>query len=221
MDLKICTDGSMRNFENGRSFGCAGAIAIDSMQTMYRIIPDTTNNRCELMAIYLGVKLAQEIVCSSPLYDSITIYSDSQFSVYGLNKWMYSWLRYSDKSGTLYNKKGSKVANQELYKLIIKFIIDNGLRIKFMLQQGHTDLNKQESVRSAIIRFKNENGVDIDFSTLYNIISFNNIVDTTTRNKLKNLDLNDYPVDGYLTKENDYDYMNNYRIPKYFNNYIL
>ena len=79
--LEICCDASIKKYPNGREFGCAGAVAIGYGE-VFRILPDTTNNRSECIAVLLAIKLAKEIVDSSnEPFDEITIYSDSMYVI--------------------------------------------------------------------------------------------------------------------------------------------
>ena len=97
--VEICCDASIITYPNGRTFGCAGAVAIglDIERTM--IVPDTTNNIAELMAMYTAVKLADELSAIDH-YDT-TIYADSKFVVFGMKVWMDSWLRTMDRNGIM------------------------------------------------------------------------------------------------------------------------
>ena len=120
--LEVCTDASMKDIAGHdyklRPFGAAGAVCINTDEMKINICPDSTNNRAELIAIYTGIQMAESIYHRDKCYDKIIIYSDSQFSIFGLTKWMPSWLQ-SERNGILFNSSGKPVMNQELFKMII------------------------------------------------------------------------------------------------------
>ena len=73
--LEICCDASMKTFEDtGRIFTCSGAICINTDKEVYKVSPDSTNNRGELLAVYLAVKLAEETMLTFP-----NVYTDIYF----------------------------------------------------------------------------------------------------------------------------------------------
>ena len=45
--LEICCDASITTYPNGRTFGCAGAVAIGLNIERTTIVPDSTNNIAE------------------------------------------------------------------------------------------------------------------------------------------------------------------------------
>ena len=62
MILEVYTDASIKTYPNGRTFGCSGAICPTTGESIYSINPDTTNNKSELRAIYIGVQLIKDII---------------------------------------------------------------------------------------------------------------------------------------------------------------
>lgn len=194
-ELEICCDASIKEFEDKRTFGCAGSVCINTGQEYYTLIPDTTNNRAELIAIYNSVVMAQRIITLNPnLYDSITIYSDSKNSVFGLREWMPNWLKKIDSNGILYRYDNKPVENQDLYTMIISYIVLNNLFIKFRHQKGHINYNKQKDLIKAAKIFKQSNGYDLVMDDIYKISFYNALVDENSRCKLFNVDESQYAV---------------------------
>lgn len=66
---------------------------------------NTTNNRMELVAILMALR-------EVPDGARVTVYSDSQYCVFGLTKWSDSWKRRA------WSKKGVPMPNRELWLLL-------------------------------------------------------------------------------------------------------
>jgi len=84
---------------------------------------DTTNNRCEIMAVI-------EALSALPLKSFVTVYSDSQYVVNGANKWVERWER---KSWTIYTK--DPVKNVDLWRQIVDLKKERDCR--FIWVRGH------------------------------------------------------------------------------------
>lgn len=218
--LEICTDASIRTFENPtRVFGCSGAVCINTGDSEYRISPDTTNNRSELIGIYLGVKLAERMMLENPgQFDSIKLYSDSQFGIFGLTKWMDSWINHSDANGVLYGSKNEPVKNQELFKAIITYLTTHDMKIIMLHQPGHVKFNDTKNLAEANRVFYNSNGYFLRVDEVYKISYYNDLVDKTTRDKLRHINPDDYPVMNYAE---NYKVMCNYVIPSNYKEYVM
>ena len=216
-NLEICVDASMRKFGD-RTFGCSGAYCINNDMDTYLISPDSTNNRSELLSIYIGIKMAERIINQFPsLYDSIIIYSDSQFSVYGLKKWIYNWIRTQDENGVFYGTNAQPVANQELFKAIITYCISNNIVIKLYHQQGHVRYTSTKCLNKANQVFYNSNGFYLKPEDIYKISYYNDLIDRKSRNRLNSINPNDYPIMDYSIDKNN---VIRYCIPRGFNKYI-
>lgn len=216
--LEICTDASIRTFPNGRVFGCAGALSITTGHSDYRISQDTTNNRSELIGIYLGVRLAENILLSNPgVFSEVKLYSDSQFGIFGLTRWMDNWLRNQDINGILYGSNGLPVKNQELFKAIITYLTTHGLRIKMLHQPGHVKLNKKDKLAEANEVFFNSNGYYLKPEDIYKISYYNDIVDRTSREKLQSINPDQYRVMDY---SGNYNVLCRYVIPQNYKEYV-
>lgn len=197
--LEICTDASLKTFYDvGRKFTCSGAICINNMQERYTVTADSTNNRGELLAVYLGVKLAEEIMLREPgRYSRINLYSDSQFSIYGLRDWMTNWIKTMDKNGVIYGSNGLPVKNQELFMMIITYCVTHKLVVHFYNQKGHVNNNSSASLAAANNQFKTANGFYLKPEDIFKISFYNDIVDKNSRNILEAINPDDYPILHY------------------------
>ena len=193
MILEIFTDASIRAFDNGRVFGCSGALCSTTGNSKYVINPDTTNNRSELIGIYLGVQLAHELIMNNPnVYDEIYLYSDSQFGIFGLTKWIYGWMKTKDCNGVMYGSNGQPVKNQELFVMILNYLSTNNLKVHFFHQAGHVRYSSLKMLQKANETFKRSNGFYLRPEEIYKISYYNDIVDKTSRAKLEGINPNDF-----------------------------
>lgn len=216
--LEICTDASIRTFNNGRTFGCAGALCITTMEEDYLISQDTTNNRSELLGIYLGLKLAKRIMDASPnTYNQIIIYSDSQFAIFGLTKWMDNWIKTVDSNGMIYGSNGKYVKNQELFMCILTYIQINKLKVLFRHCSGHVRYTSVKMLKEANDAYYRSNGVYLRPEDIYKISYYNDIVDNSTREKLQTINPDIYPMMDY---SNNYQIMAKYVIPHNYKDFI-
>lgn len=86
---------------------------------------NTTNNIMELTAVIEALKALKE-PCE------VTIYSDSQYVVSGINEWLKGWI---EKGWRGANKK--PVANQELWQ---KYLVVSKIhKIQMIKVKGHSD----------------------------------------------------------------------------------
>ena len=215
--LEICTDASIRTFKNGRVFGCAGALCITTMEQDYLVSQDTTNNRSELLGVYLGLKLGKRIMDKNPNYTSMIIYSDSQFAIFGLTKWMSGWMKSKDANGIIYGSNGKPVKNQELFMCILSFITSNELKVVFRHCSGHVRYTSTKMLKMANEVYFKSNGTYLRPEDIYKLAYYNDIVDTTTREYLQTVNPDMYPVMDY---SNNYQSMVKYAIPNNYINFI-
>ena len=215
--LEICTDASIRTYSDNRVFGCAGALCITTMEQDYLISQDTTNNRSELLGVYLGLKLGKRIMDKNPNYKSMIIYSDSQFAIFGLTKWMSGWMRTKDNNGIIYGSNGKPVKNQELFMCILSYITSNQLNVVFRHCPGHVRYTSIKTLKMANESFYKSNGFYLRPEDIYKLAYYNNIVDNTTRNYLQNINPDIYPVMDY---SNNYQVMAKYVVPNNYMNFI-
>jgi ribonuclease HI len=224
MILEICTDASIRKFQNGRTFGCSGAIEMNSLETEYLISPDSTNNRSELLAVYLGCKLANRLVAKYGInnIEDIILYSDSQFSIFGLTRWLDDWIKSSLLDGIMYSSTGKPVSHQELFKMILVYLKMNHLKIHMRHQLGHVNINSEEALAKANELFKTSNGYMLKPEDIYKISYYNNLIDKSTRDQLRQMTIED--VDLYPKMNYDSANLNRmcyYIIPTDYKYYVL
>lgn len=216
--LEICCDASIKKYPNGREFGCAGAVAIGYGE-VFRILPDTTNNRSECIAVLLAIKLAKEIVDSSnEPFDEITIYSDSKFVIYGLKEWFSKWLSTRDNNGIMYNYSGEPVKNQELFLCIIHCLSQNNLKINFRHQKGHINYNNPNKLAIANKVFYESNGYTLSPEDIYRITYYNCKIDNETRAKLNTVNPDEF---RQINHDKSHIIMANYVVPTNYTQYIL
>lgn len=120
--LHIYTDGSFRK----PNIGAYGYVVVQHDSIVKEFVETklhTTNNIMELTAI----KVALEYVKPGAYAN---IYSDSQYAVFSLNKWVWLWKKNDWKT-----RDGSPVKNRELFEAILKASQDK--YIKFIWVKGH------------------------------------------------------------------------------------
>jgi len=103
---EIYTDGSC--LQNPAGPGGYAAIVVDNKEVVEILagyFPSTTNNRMEIMGIRAAI-----IYCIENEIQQCKIYSDSEYSVKGINEWMYSWRKHGWKGS-----KHSTIKNVELW----------------------------------------------------------------------------------------------------------
>lgn len=219
--LNIFTDASVKEISKGRYISCAGCVCVitkedgntDIIEQQYSVIDNATNNKGELCAVYMGVMLAIKYRYQ---FNRINIISDSQFSIFGLTKWIYNWRDNIKNNNYISNSSKSEVSNQDLFKLIINTIILYNLKICLYHQKGHSNTN--DKMKKARQVFFTSNGIKLDDFELKSICYYNDIVDKYTKYKL-----NESPIDikipiQYNANFNVSTYSNLIDNNNYFNN---
>lgn len=157
--------------------------------TSYGIIQkEATNNSAEILAIWLGVRLAigirNSIMQSKEIQRvKFRLFSDSKISLFGVKTWIFSWIRRQKEDGTLINSTEQPVVNQEYFADIYKSIVDNELHIEFYHQRGHVCIFDSSKLEKAAKDFRNANHVPLHRLGLdiTHISKYNDIVDNVTR----------------------------------------
>ena len=218
--LEICTDASIRTYPNGRTFGCSGTMCINNAEQYNLIFQDTTNNRAELLAIYIGIKLGEKIMKENPgLYDGIILYSDSQFGIFGLTKWMDGWMKNRDSNGVMYGSNRKPVKNQDLFVCILSYIALNQIPVKFLHCSGHVRYTSCKNLVKANETFNKANGFYLRPEDIYKISYYNDIVDRNTKAVLEDIDPDAYSI---IPPVQDYSqFMRECIIPPYYKQFIL
>lgn len=181
--LNIFTDASITTTIHEETIGCAGAICLENNNLCkFRVLRDSTNNISEITAVRLAIELALE---NRDNFDIVNIWADSQWAIFGLTKWIRSWMN-NMYDGIMYNSSGERVKNQQIFLSIIKLIAENNLRVNFYHIKGHVDVNNIGSIAHAVSVFNKSNGCSISRDKMYIAANMNNMVDNQTRNILKN-----------------------------------
>ena len=186
--LNVFVDASIKKINiNGieETIGCPGYVVVacndnyhlsvlDSGQTILR---NSTNNESEISAIKLGM---QKILEYRKDYDIINLFSDSKICIFGLREWIFKWIVCQDE-GILYGSSGV-VSNQEIFKSIIKMIIDNDIYVNLYHQKGHVSTDSK--IPNAINVFEVSNNIKCDFRTMKILSMYNDMVDKDTKRYL-------------------------------------
>lgn len=90
---------------------------------LYGYEPETTNNRMELMAVIEALKAINKPI-------PITLYTDSQYVIHGITKWMVQWKKNSWKTASK-----SPVKNSDLWQHLDQIV--KGLTINWVWVKGH------------------------------------------------------------------------------------
>lgn len=196
-------------------FSSSGVIAVAEDEdgerrevgTDLEILRWSSNNRGELDAILLAVNFA---VLNKKLYDDIYIFSDSKVSVFTLRQWIFNWRIFRDK--ILVKTDNNQAENQDIIRAIIRTIVHNKLKVRFVHQRGHINPN---NITKAKIDFCESNGIKTSMVSdefISFISEYNNKVDKMSRDYLLNNDpreLSDY--DSILDFSIDYAALDRYR----------
>jgi len=131
-NIIIFTDGSCVK-KNGVPIKCGYGVhfpnnELDDISKSYKGTP-LTNQRAELYAIYKGIKT----IVSNIDFDTITIYSDSEYSIKSITLWIISWKKNGWK-----NSANKDVANQDIIKKIDKYMCKYENKIIFNHVKAHT-----------------------------------------------------------------------------------
>lgn len=137
-EITIHTDGSCLG-NPGRG-GCAAVVRRyeGAVEVKKRVVQDsqlsTTNNRMEMTAAILGLRQIKRDEQAS-----ITIYSDSQLLVRGMNEWLPKWVANG------WCKAGRKpVENRALWEELIA--LSDGMDVRWVWLRGHAGDPRNEEV---------------------------------------------------------------------------
>lgn len=190
--LNIFTDASITRIGE-ETIGAPGYIAVTGSENIIDkkelIIRKTTNNQCEIYAIFMAIQCA---IKNRDKVEVINIFSDSQFAIYGLREWIFKWVS-NIREDTLYNSTDKPVANQEIFLNIIYTILRENLNINFYHNRGHFTGGQ---VRKFIELFTKHNFLDdyIDTAAACTIMYYNDMIDKSTKRLLSNINLSDIHI---------------------------
>ena len=141
--IRIFTDGSFMKKKDGTKCGYGVHFPNNELPDMSRKFTygDSTNQRAELYAIYKGIKK----IASVYDFNLIEIYTDSEYSINSLTKWISGWKRNGWK-----NAKGHDIANQDIIIKIDEYMQKYPDKILFTHVRSHTGNNDALSKGNAI-----------------------------------------------------------------------
>lgn len=179
--LNIFADASITNRKK-ETIGSAGYVAVignDIVNQDVRILRQSTNSESELYAIYMAIQYA---LMNRHRVQTINLFSDSQFAVYGLREWIFKWVN-NIRDDKMYNSSGKEVAHQSIFLNIIYTILYYNLEISIYHNRGHFKLSQLDKF---IELFKQHNFLNdyIDKQTATTIIYYNDRIDNLTRDTL-------------------------------------
>ena len=179
--LNIFTDASVLN-KPSEIIGAPGFVAVIGNNVIHHneiILRESTNNESELYAIYMAIQYA---LFNRDKVEVINIFSDSQFAIYGLREWIFSWIN-NIKNDRLYNSSNKLVANQKLFMNIVYTILYYDLKVSLYHNRGHFKYNQ---VKEFVKLFTKHNFLNdyLEFAAAYTIIHYNDMVDNNTRSLL-------------------------------------
>lgn len=108
-----------------------------------------TNNRCELFAILMSIQTFLEEKTSNKYI--LNIFSDSQYSINTITKWMFQWRKNNWKK-----KDGKIPENLDLIKMIDNLISGNHVKIYFHHVSAAHDYSEPKNKHS--VEWKHWNG---------------------------------------------------------------
>jgi ribonuclease HI len=136
--MDIYTDGSVFK----KKYGNVGGIGVFFGNNDKRNLSEpfflhrTTSPRCELFAIIRGIQIFMihhNVVKMSKDY-KFTIYSDNQYAVYAMTKWIFGWQKRGWKKSN-----GKEIENQDLIKWLfnLKMFLDKYITFELKWVRAH------------------------------------------------------------------------------------
>lgn len=121
----IYTDGACTGNPGPGGWGVVVYFANGSVHELGGSSAQTTNNRMEMQAAIAAL----EFLADSDQQEFITLYTDSQYLINGITKWVKGWKKKSWKTA-----EGKPVLNQELWETLDRL---NNKQIKWQYVRGH------------------------------------------------------------------------------------
>lgn len=140
-NIEIYTDGSLIKKNNKTYCGYGIYFPNKEYQKISRKFTHTpiTNNRAELYAIYKALKITKKIY-NTQKFNSVNIYSDSEYSVKTFNVWYPNWI-----------KNGKDYSNKDIIDNIVNMIKELPYKINFIHIRAHTNNNDEKSINNNIV----------------------------------------------------------------------
>lgn len=144
--IDVYTDGSCK-VQDVKRPGAAASIIVLNNSIIFKNVKsfnNTTNNQMELLSPIIALKELERL---NFLNENITVYSDSQYFINGINQWIDNWIE----------RNFDGVKNKDFWKILIKYRKEN---IKYEWVKGHNDNYFNEQVdklaQNAMRRLCNE-----------------------------------------------------------------
>ena len=134
--IKVFTDGSFSKSVSGIKCGYGIHFPNNEMEDIAKplSLKPYTNQRAELYAIYKAIK----VIKKTYKFDTIELYTDSEYSIKSLTIWSKQWILNGWKTSN--NKE---VLNQDIIKKILKYL--NKYKVNFHHVKAHTNKNDDSS----------------------------------------------------------------------------
>ena len=138
-ELKIYSDGGSHNNGGKKKgepvWGSYGAIIVKDNKVIYKFqdfYENVTNNNMELFGFIKAYTEFLKRYKSKDKYH-ITVISDSQYLIKGINEWLPGWKKRRWK-----NSSGNIIENLYMWKIIDKLLVYNpNIELEFVWQKGH------------------------------------------------------------------------------------
>lgn len=140
--IDVYTDGSLKRTKNGIKCGYGIYFPNKEMKNISSAFTygELTNNRAELYAIYRAIKKVIKVYS----FDSLNIYTDSEYSQKSLTIWINNW-----KKNNWLNAKKKPIENQDIIKQIDKYLQLYKGKINILWIRAHTNSNDYHSINNA------------------------------------------------------------------------
>ncbi len=124
--LVIFTDGACSGNPGPGGWGTVLAIPDGMVMELGGAQRDATNNQMELLATVEGLIHAREFE------GQVAIYTDSTYVIRGITQWVWGWRKREWKTAA-----GKDVANQDLWKELIRLVSARKLKPEWHYVRGH------------------------------------------------------------------------------------
>lgn len=145
-----------------------------------------TNNLSEAMAILYGVMYG---LSQRHNFNRINLFSDSQWCIFSMTKWMHGWVHSVDENYTMYTTTGP-VKNQEVFEQIMTLVVRESFPIKLFHVKGHAKFMTEKARNTFIVSnsikptMAGADGIFKSNEVINWISECNDIVDNATRSWL-------------------------------------
>ena len=107
----------------------------------------TTNNRMEMMGVIRGLEYLRRYYFSHVVdggsFPQITVYSDSQYVIKGLQDWSHKWRKHGWQRRDYKTNKWLPVSNADLWQQLYPMVHDE-LKVQLKWVRGHIGIELNE-----------------------------------------------------------------------------